>query len=124
MQAAHLRGTMRAGTRVLGLQFNSDSTVISGRGAVSAYPLRMRVVNVDTDKERWITIAYIPQVQGKVFETRKGQEGRSEQLQRVLHIAVRGAIQASHRGVWMDLPGGECVQVPPRELLYVCDQPE
>lgn len=123
-QAAHVRGTMRAGTRVLGLHLYSDSTVLSGSGAVSAYPLRMRVVNVNTDKEQWMTIAYIPQVEGKFFETRKGQEVRSELLQRVLHLAFRSAIQASHRGVWMDLPGGECVRVSPRALLYGCDQPE
>lgn len=49
---------------------------------------------------------------------------RSELLQRVLHLAFRSAIQASHRGVWMDLPGGECVRVSPRALLYGCDQPE
>lgn len=125
-QAAHVRGTMPEGTKVLGLHIYSDATVLSRSGAVSAYPLRMRVVNVNSSGAtvRWVTIAYIPQVAGKFLDTRKGQEVRSELLQRVLHLAFRSAIQASHTGAWLDLPDGGQMHVSPRALLYVCDQPE
>lgn len=125
-QAAHVQGTMPEGTKVLGLHIYSDATVLTRSGAVSAYPLRMRVVNVSPSgsTERWVTIAYIPQVAGKFLDTRKGQEVRSELLQRVLHLAFRSCIQASHTGAWMELRDGRRVHTSPRALLYVCDQPE
>lgn len=123
-QAAHVAATMRAGTRMLVLHLYSDATVLSDSGAVSAYPLRMRIVNVNTKKERWLTVAYIPQVEGKFLDKRKAQEVRSDLLQRVLHLTFRNTIQASHRGAWMDLRDGGRVRVSPRVLLYVCDQLE
>jgi len=74
----------------------------SRSGAVSAYPLRTRVVNVNTKDVRWKTLAYIPQVEAAFLETRKGQEVRSELLQRILHILFRRSVLASHRGAWLN----------------------
>ena len=123
-QQEHVDGTVHPGTRVLGFYLYSDATVLSSSGAVSAYPLRMRVINIDTDEVRWVTLAYIPQVENKFLETMKGQEVRSELLQRIIHVVFRTSLLASHDGTWLNLPGGGCVRVSPRALLYVCDQPE
>jgi len=56
-QNDHVQGTLSSGTRVLGLHLYSDSTVLSNSGAVSAYPLRMRVINTTTKEVRWVTVA-------------------------------------------------------------------
>ena len=71
-----------------------------------------------------MTLAYIPQVESKFLETRKGHEVRAKLLQRILHRVFRTCMVASHRGVWVQVPGGGSVLVSPRVLLYVCDQPE
>jgi len=110
--------------RVLGFYIYSDSTVLSNSGAVSAYPLRMRVININTDEVRWVTLTYIPQAKAKFLENMKGQEIRSELLQRILHVLFRTSLLESHTGTWLNLPGGGCVRVSPRALLYVYDQPE
>ena len=123
-QHYHVQGTMRQGTRVLGLHPYSDSTVLSSSGAVSANPLRMRIVNNINKEVRWVTLAYIPKVESKFLETRKGHEVRAELLQRILHLVFRTCMVASHRGVWVQVPGGGIVRVSPRVLLYVCHQPE
>jgi len=86
-QKEHVDGTLHPGTRVLGFYVYSDSTVLSSSGAVSAYPLRMRVININTDEVRWVTLAYIPQVEAKILETIKGREVHGELLQRILHVA-------------------------------------
>jgi len=123
-QEEHVDGTLHPGTRELGIYIYSDATVLSSSGAVSAYPLRMRVVIINTDDVRWITLAFIPQVEAKFLETMKGHEVRAELLQRILHDVLRTSLKASHGGTWLNLPGGGCVRVSPRALLYVCDQPE
>ena len=84
----------------------------------------MRVININTKDMRWVTLAYIPQVESKFVETRKGHEVLSKLHQRILHLVFRGSVLASHRGVWLNLPGGGRVRASPRALLYVCDQPE
>jgi len=71
-----------------------------------------------------MTLADIPQVEAKFVETRKGQEVRSELLQRILRIVFRRSVLASHRDACLNLPGGGRVLVSPRAFLYVCDQPE
>ena len=109
---------------MLGFYLYSDSTVLSSSGAVSAYPLRMRVININTDKVRWVTLAYIPPVEAKFLETMRGQEVRAQLLQRILHVVFRTSLLARHYGMWHNLPGGGCVRVSPRALLSVCDQPE
>jgi len=123
-QHYHMQGTTRQGTRVLGLHVYSDSTVLSSSGAVSAYPLPMRIVNNINKEVRWVMLAYIPQVESKFLETGKGHEVRAELLQRILHIVFRTCMVASHRGVWVQAPGGGSVGVSPLVLLYVCGQPE
>jgi len=123
-QHYHVQGTMRKGTRVLGLHIYSDSTVLSSSGAASAYPLRMRIVNNINKEVRWVTLADIPQVESKFLETRKGHEVSAELLQRILQLVFRTCMVASHRGMWVQVPGGGSVPVSPRVLLYVCDQPE
>jgi len=120
----HVEGTLHPGTRVLGFYLYSDSTFMSSSGAVSACPLRMRVININTDKVRWVTPAYIPQVEAKFLVTMRGQEVRAELLQRILHVLFRTSLLESHDGTWLNLPGGSCVRVSPRALLYVCDLPE
>jgi len=123
-QHYHVQGTMRQGTRVLVLHLYSDSTILISSGAVSAYPLRMRIV-ININKEvRWVMLVYIPQVESKFLETRKGHEVSAELLQRILHLFFLTCMMASHREVWVQVPGGGSVRVSPRVLLYVCDKPE
>jgi len=123
-QHAHVQGTMPEDTRVLPMHLYSGATVLSSSGAVSVYSLRMRVVNVNTKDVRWMTHAYIPQVEVRFVETSKVQEVRSELLQWISHIVFRRSVMASHRGAWINLTGGDRVPVSPRALLYVCDKPE
>ena len=123
-QKEHVEGTLHPGTRALGFYLYSDSTVLRSSVAVSEYSLRMRVININTDKVRWVTLAYIPQVEAKFLETMRGQEVRAELLQRILHVVFRTSLLADHDGMWLNLPGGGCERVSPRALLYVSDQPE
>jgi len=116
-QNEHVQGTLSSGTRVLGLHVYSDSTVMSSSGAVSAYPLRMRVINITTKEVRWVTLAYIPQVETKFLDTRKGHEVRAELLQRILHMVCRTSVRASHNGALINLPGGGRKRVSARALL-------
>lgn len=127
MFAEHRRpviGTISTTCRVLGLHIYSDATVLSGSGAVSAYPLRMRILSHKSKQERWVTLAFIPQVAGSFLDSDKGQDVRAQLLQRILHVVVRTCMQASHEGTLLDLPGGGRQLISPRALLYVCDQPE
>jgi len=121
-QKEHFEGTLHPGRRVLGFFLYSDSTFLSSSGAVSAYPLRMRVININTDGVRWVAQAYIRQVDAKFLETKRGQVVRADLLQRILHVVFRTSLLEIHDGTWFNLPGGGCVRVFPRELLYVCDQ--
>ena len=123
-QHTYVQGTMPEDTRVLAMHLYSEATVLSSSGAVSAYPLRMRVVIVNTKHVRWMTHAYIPQVEVRFVETSKVQEERSGLLQLISHIVFPRSVLASHRGAWLKLPGGDRVLVSPRTLPYVCDQPE
>lgn len=86
----------------------------------------MRVANVDTGEDEWITIAYVP-----VVPTEKGPGGaersrrrRMGVLQRVLFLALRDLIGASHAGVSFAAANGRKLLAFPRVLLYQCDQPE
>lgn len=90
------------------------------------YPIRVRVINALTEEEEWITVAYVPQI-----GTEKGSAGaersrlrRMAVLQRVLYLAFRSTIAASHNGV--PFSGGVRGQLLafPRIILYICDQPE
>jgi len=55
-QEENVDGTLHPGTRVLGFYICSDATVLSSSAAVSAYPPRMQVVNINTDEVRGITL--------------------------------------------------------------------
>lgn len=112
---------MRAGSQIMRLHLYSDATLLSITGAVPAYLLRMRIIDVNTRTERSVTVAYIPQVKGKLLETCKGQEARSENLQRVLLLTFRTLFPASHCGARMDLSNGGRVRISPLPLLYVRD---
>lgn len=96
------------------------------RAAYKLYPIRTRVVNALTEEEEWITLAYVPQV-----STEKGSAGmersrlrRMAILQRVLYLAFRSTIRASHNGACISAgPRGQLLAFP-RIILYLCDQPE
>lgn len=84
------------------------------------------MVNVETQEEEWLTIAYVPSV-----ATEKGSGGaeRSRRrrigiLQRVLYLALREVINASHAGVKFLDAGCRELLAFPRVLMYLCDQPE
>lgn len=70
----HVHATISRTTRVLGLHIYSDATVVSSRGAVSAYPLRMRIMNNRSKRERWITLAYIPRLLSRFLNTTRGHK--------------------------------------------------
>jgi len=123
-QREYVTCTLPSGPRVLGLYLYTDATVLSSSGAVSACPLRMRIVNVNSSEKRWFTLVYIPQVETKILDTQKGQKRRSKLLQRILHVVFRTHVKASHDGAWLNLPGGGCVRVSPRAFLCICGQPE
>ena len=65
---------------------------------MSADPLRLRVININTDEVRWVTLAYIPRAEAKFLETTKGPEVRPELLQRILHVVFRTSLLESHDG--------------------------
>lgn len=98
-QRAHDEGTTQRGTRALGMHLFSNATFLSSSDAASAYPLRMRVVNLNWEKVRRITMAFIPQVEAKFLETQKGREVRAELLQRILPVVFLMDIMTSHRGL-------------------------
>lgn len=90
------------------------------------YPVRVSVLNAITGQDEWHHVAYIPQV-----TTERGSAGAERSrlrrilvLQRMLYLAFRSFISASHSGV--PVPGGEhgTLLAFPRLLLYICDQPE
>eukprot|EP00170_Pyropia_yezoensis_P000464 contig_2464_g465 len=113
------------GSFVLGLHVYSDATHVSRSGAYKLYPLRVRVVNVITDDVRFLTVAYIPVVR-KLKETgadEKARRRRSAVLQRVLYLAFRTAIGASHHGAEVTI-GGRVYLAFVRVLLYLGDIPE
>lgn len=85
----------------------------------------MRVVNVITDDVRFLTVAYTPVVR-KLKETgadEKARRRRSAVLQRVLYLAFRTAIGASHHGAEVTI-GGRVYLAFVRVLLYLGDIPE
>eukprot|EP00170_Pyropia_yezoensis_P002000 contig_8529_g2004 len=94
-------------------------------GAFKLYPLRVRVVNVITDEVRFVTVAYIPVVRKRTEAgaEEKARRRRSAVLQRVLYLAFRTAIGASHSGKEV-LVGDRVLLAFPRILLYLADLPE
>lgn len=66
---------------VLAVYIYSDSSVVSWSGAHKLYPVRMRLVNDETDEEQWVIIAYVPSV-----ATEKGPGGAERSKQRRIGI--------------------------------------
>lgn len=73
-----------------------------------------------------MTIAYVP-----LMTMEKGSAGaersrirRMEILQRVLYLALRSTISASHNGVQVSPGARGPLLALPRIILYICDQPE
>lgn len=101
-------------------------TFLLVRAAPKLYPVRIKVENVIAKEEVWLTNAYLSSVR-----TEKGSSGaeRSRQrriaiIQRVLFLALRRLIRASHTGVGFVNAAGRKLLAFPRVLLYLCDQPE
>jgi len=89
------------------------------------YPVRIRVLNVETDAAKWITIAYIPIVK-KLQEPAADDRGRVRRcgvLQRVLYAAFREFASCSHTGMNVQYKG-RTIKVFGRVLCYLCDRPE
>jgi len=90
------------------------------------YPIRIRIVNIVTKEPQWVTVAYVPVV--KKFNESAADERanlrRSAVLQRVLYMAFRSVINASHSGVTVYTKDGTPLTAFPRLLLYIADQPE
>lgn len=70
-------------------------------------------------------MAYIPVVrtEEETSASERGRIRRCGMLQRMLYLAFRSTIGASHVGARLEL-GDRVIRVFPRILLYVCDQPE
>jgi len=89
------------------------------------YPVRIRVLNVETGLAEWVTVAYVPIVR-KLQEPAADDRGRVRRcgvLQRVLYAAFREFESCSHIG--MDVQHkGRMLKVFGRVLCYLCDRPE
>lgn len=82
-------------------------------------------MNVISDEVQFVTVAYIPVVR-KLKEPgadEKARRRRSAVLQRVLYLAFRTAIGASHSGEPVTV-GDRILLAFPRLLLYLADLPE
>jgi len=93
--------------------------------AHKVYPIRMRLVNVDTGNDMWVTVAYVPVVK-KLQEPSADDQARHRRaaiLQRVLYAALTETIARSHKGLRIRV-GRKKIRAFPRLLLYLCDQPE
>lgn len=87
--------------------------------------MRIRVINVLTDEVYYVTVAYVPVVR-KLKEPgaeEKARLRRSAVLQRMLYLAFRTTIGASHSGVEVVVSGRSLLAFP-RLLLYLADLPE
>lgn len=89
-------------------------------------PLVRHHKRVVTDEEEWLTMAYVPSV---TTEKVPGGAERSKQrrigvLQRVLYLALRDLINASHNGARFFNGDVKELLAVPCILLFICDQPE
>lgn len=91
--------------------------------AASTFPVRMRVVNVWSQKVEWLTVAVIPQMEEILgtISKEKAAHLRSLFLKKTLHLILRSIIQASHHGARLRLSDGREVIVSARLLVYKCD---
>jgi len=86
----------------------------------------MRVMNIVSKAPEWVVVAYMPQVRSRyeAMSQSKAAEARAEILQRTIALVFRDVMLASHFGADMTLPDGVVVNISPRLILYVSDQPE
>lgn len=85
----------------------------------------MKLVNEISGRAEWHTVAYIPVVrtEQETAAVERGRLTRCGMLQRMLHLAFRSTIAASHVGFKVR-HGDRVVSAFPRILMYICDQPE
>lgn len=84
------------------------------------------MINVITDEPQWVTVAYVPVVK-KMTESAADERAKLRRcavLQRVLYMAFRSVVNASHSGVTMYDKDSKPLTAFPRLLLYISDQPE
>lgn len=91
--------------------------------AVSAYAVRMRVINELTEAEQWATVAMVPQVDAKLETMSREKAARLKKLvlQKALYLVFRRVMHASHFGAKLKLKDGSTVMLSPRLLGYQCD---
>eukprot|EP00170_Pyropia_yezoensis_P002713 contig_11415_g2718 len=96
--------------------------MVSEGKSYELYPVRIRLINVVTDAVYFVTVAFIP-VARKLNEpgaVEKARLRRNAMLQRVLYLAYRTAIGATHSRVSV-VVGGRSLLVFPRLLLFLTD---
>lgn len=87
--------------------------------------MRVLVVNLTIEEAHYVTVAYIPVVR-KLKESDADEKARLRRcavLQRVLYLAFRSAIAASHNGAKVKV-GDRNLTAFARVLLYLADIPE
>ena len=102
------------------------SSSVVNCSAVSAYPVRLCVANIKTERVHWVTVGYIPMVLRKyeAAATEKASATKAELLQRSLFLIFSRCMEASHTGCTIKLADGTTLPVSPRLLLYSCDYQE
>lgn len=93
---------------------------------VSAYLIRLRIMNLMSCVPFWVAVAYVTQVWAdfqKCSATNAAQS-RAEVLQHTLNLAFRDLMRASHFDVTVTVMDATQGVVSPRIALYVSDQPE
>lgn len=115
---------------VLAINLHADEAQASWSGGFTIYPVRMLVVNVRDGGGRWMNVGHVPHIPRVVGNVRSARarlavsDARNEMLQRCLAVMLQGVVQASHHGVWVNLPGLGRVLLVPRVLGVVTDQVE
>lgn len=94
--------------------------------AVSAHPVRMRVVNAVSHEDDWISVALIPQVERNLEPLSKDKAWRlgGHLLQKTLHLILQRMLLASRNGVKLKMLDGSEEILSHRLLVYQCDYPE
>jgi len=104
------------------LAFISDSPP----PAVSAYPVRLCVVNIRTERVHWVTVGYLRMMLHK-YETSaraKSSAPKAELLQRSLYLIFVRCMDASRTGFTVPLADNTTITVSPRILLFCCEYQE
>jgi len=86
----------------------------------------MRVMNIVSKAPEWVVVAFMPQLRSRyeAMSQSMAAEARAEILHRNITLVFRDVMLASHFGAEMTLPDGVVVNISPRLILYVSDQPE